>query len=118
MDVINMKDLKLELGNASFYLRLMELVQDEELSEILEKKAISEMKRFVEEKDLDEDLKEMLINLPSSFGSIDVVIPDAIMILNKSPTTNGTTPINNSSGSVNTRPELSIVLYKPINPGT
>ena len=71
MDVINMKDLKLELGNASFYLRLMELVQDEELSEILEKKAISEMKRFVEEKDLDEDLKEMLINLPSSFGSID-----------------------------------------------
>lgn len=71
MNVIHMKDLKLELGSASFYLRLMELLQDENLFEILEKKAISEMKKFVKEKDLDEDFKDMLISLPSSFGSID-----------------------------------------------
>ncbi len=71
MDTLELKNLKIELGSAKFYLRLMELVQDEKLSTILEKKSISEMKKFVTERGITGSLARLLLNLPMAFGNYE-----------------------------------------------
>lgn len=49
---------------------------------------------------------------------MDVEIPDANAILNKSPTINGSNPINNNSDKLKAVPVLTdIALYKPSKPG-
>lgn len=71
MGHIDLSDLRLELGSAKFYRRLMTLVGDETLSDILNKKAISEMRKFVDQKSITGDLRQLLLALPSSFGDIE-----------------------------------------------
>lgn len=71
MASLDLKDLKIELGSAKFYLRLMELVKDDRLSGILEKKQLSEMKRFIKEKGITGSLGRLLENLPTAFGSYE-----------------------------------------------
>ena len=71
MQTIGLKDLKLELGSAKFYKRLMTLVRDRSLTDILRKKKISEMKHLCEAHKFDEDLKKLLLILPTSFGNIE-----------------------------------------------
>lgn len=71
MQTIGLKNLKLELGSAKFYKRLMTLVRDRSLTDILRKKKISDMKRLCEAHQFDEDLKQLLLVLPTSFGDIE-----------------------------------------------
>lgn len=71
MQTIGLKDLKLELGSAKFYKRLMTLVRDRSLTDILRKKKISEMKHLCEAHHFDEDLNKLLLALPMSFGNIE-----------------------------------------------
>ena len=52
---IGLSDLKLELGSAKFYKRLLTLVMDRSLTDILKKKKSSDMKHLVEAHDFDED---------------------------------------------------------------
>ena len=68
---IGITNCKLELGHAKFFHRLETLVQDERLRYILDKKANSLMKSFVEEKGFTGSLKELLLKLPYSFGDIN-----------------------------------------------
>lgn len=68
---IGITNCKLELGHAKFFHRLETLVQDERLRYILDKKANSLMKSFVEEKNFTGSLKELLLKLPYSFGDIN-----------------------------------------------
>lgn len=70
MSSLPLDHLKIELGHAKFYHRLLELTQDDELSEILNKKAISRMRSFVYQKGYQGDLKALLLALPSSFGDM------------------------------------------------
>lgn len=70
MQNIGLSDLKLELGSAKFYKRLMTLVMDRSLTDILKKKKSSDMKHLVEAHDFDEDLNKLLLILPSAFGNI------------------------------------------------
>lgn len=74
MASLDLKDLKIELGSAKFYLRLMELVGDEELSTILEKKELSEMKKFIKRKGITGSLAQLLENLPMAFGSYEELL--------------------------------------------
>lgn len=71
MQTIGLKDLKLELGSAKFYKRLMTLVRDRSLTDILRKKKISEMKHLCAAHQFDEDLQKLLLVLPTSFGDIE-----------------------------------------------
>ena len=71
MKSIGITNPKLELGHAKFFHRLETLVQDDRLRYILDKKANSRMKSFVEEKGFTGSLKELLLKLPYSFGDIE-----------------------------------------------
>lgn len=72
---LKLTSYKIELGSAKFFDRLCELVGNkEEIIEILSKKSISEMERFVtENNNLDEKLKELLIRLPRLCGDINML---------------------------------------------
>ncbi|WP_026624530.1 ATP phosphoribosyltransferase regulatory subunit [Eggerthia catenaformis] len=68
---LNMKSLKLELGSASFYHRLLELADDQRLISILKKKSVSDMKQFIASHSYSDDLNHLLSQLLLSFGTID-----------------------------------------------
>lgn len=75
LENIKMSNLKLELGSAKIFNRLCELVGDKyNLIEILSKKNISEMEKFVlNNNDLSKELKEFLILLPRLCGDIKML---------------------------------------------
>ena len=75
------------------------------------------------------DIEYIMKKIPGAYYSVitfdnktTIKLPltaDANAILIRSPTINGTTPMNNNSGILNAEPVFtSIVLYNPIKPGT
>lgn len=72
---LKLTNLKLELGSAKFFNRLCELVGDKEkLTEILSKKNISEMEKFIHTKNtLNTNLKELLLKLPRLCGDVNML---------------------------------------------
>ena len=72
---LELSNIKLELGSAKFFNRICELVRDKQrFTEILDKKNISEMEKFVDENDyLDENIKALLLKLPRLFGDINML---------------------------------------------
>lgn len=74
MDTLNLSQMLLEIGSATFYRRLMALVGDDRLKEILDKKEMSEMRKFVDEKGITGSLSELLLKLPAAFGSYDEIM--------------------------------------------
>jgi len=72
---INLDNLKLEFGSAKLFYRICELVGNKDkLVEILSRKNISEMEKFVESNDnLDDSLKKFLLKLPRLCGSIEMI---------------------------------------------
>ena len=66
---------KIELGSAKLFNRVCELSGDKEkIIEILSKKNISEMKKFVEANNFNERLSEFLLKLPKLTGDINMLI--------------------------------------------
>lgn len=72
---LKIKNILVELGSATFFNRVCELVGEyrEELTSILVYKQISEMKKFVSKTNFDENLNKLLLELPTLFGGIDVI---------------------------------------------
>lgn len=72
---LKLSNLKLELGSAKFFDRLCKLVGNKEkLVEILSKKNISEMERFVSNNNnLDGKLQKLLLKLPRLCGDVEMV---------------------------------------------
>ena len=72
---LNLSNLKVELGSAKFFNRLCKLTGNKQkLIEILSKKNISEMQKFVEaNNNLSEKLKYLLLKLPRLFGDITML---------------------------------------------
>ncbi len=75
MHKLKLDNLKLELGSAKFFNRLCELVGDKEkLTEILSKKNISEMEKYIHTKEtLNANLKELLLKLPRLCGDVNML---------------------------------------------
>jgi ATP phosphoribosyltransferase regulatory subunit len=72
---IPLKNMILEIGSASFYDRLCTLVGNkaDQLTDILTRKDISEMKVFVEDDTFSYSLKQLLLQLPTGSGNISVL---------------------------------------------
>lgn len=74
LKIIELKNLKIELGSASFFKRIYELVgYDKKFKEILNKKDISGMRKFVLEKNFEKIFGEFLIELPRLCIKIDAL---------------------------------------------
>ena len=75
VSMLGLTNLKIELGSAKFFNRVCELIKDKtELIEILEKKNISEMEKFIEKhNEISQDLKELFMNLPKLCGDISML---------------------------------------------
>ena len=80
---LSLSNLKVELGSAKFFNRICELTGNKKrLMDILSKKNISEMEKFVEgNNQLSEKLKRLLLKLPKLFGDINT-LDDIISDLN------------------------------------
>lgn len=72
---LKLSNLKVELGSAKFFNRICELTGDKaKIKEILSKKNISEMEKFVKSnKKLNLKLKNLLLKLPRLFGNINLL---------------------------------------------
>ena len=72
---LKLSNLKLELGSAKFFYRICELTGNKQkLMEILSKKNISEMEKFVKDNNnLSEKFKKLLLKLPKLFGDINML---------------------------------------------
>lgn len=72
---LKLKRIKIELGSAKFFNRICDLVPDRiTLTEILKKKNISEMEKFIEKNsNINSNLKELLIKLPRLCGDINML---------------------------------------------
>lgn len=72
---LQLSDFKVELGSAKFFYRICELADDKQkIIEILNKKSISEMEKFVAENNqLSEKLKSLLLKLPRLCGDISML---------------------------------------------
>ncbi len=73
-----LKEFQVDLGNAAFFNGIMESgnFSDEEvlrLRELIEEKNIFGATQLVEDKDMDSELKDILIELPQLFGGHDVI---------------------------------------------
>ncbi len=73
LDRLGLKNVKLVLGSAKFYKRLLELVDDPNMEEIIHLRSFSMMKDLVRNKNIDGSLKELLLILPSSIGDINMI---------------------------------------------
>ena len=76
LSIFELKDLKIELGSASFFNRLCEIVgndKKEEFSNLLVQKNISGLKKFCEKYNLDEEIGNFIVSLPRLNGNIDVL---------------------------------------------
>jgi len=71
---LKLTNTKLELGSAKFFNRICELVEDKEkLIDILDKKNISEMEKYVAENNIDGNLRKLFLKLPRLCGKIDML---------------------------------------------
>lgn len=71
---LNLKRLKIEMGSSLFFERVFELTgKREELIEILSKKNISEMRKFVERNKFDDKLSNLLLKLPRLCGKVTIL---------------------------------------------
>lgn len=67
---LNLRKVKIELGSSSFFNRILELTgKQEEVIEILAKKNISQMYKFVEKNNFDDKLNNLLLKLPRLCGT-------------------------------------------------
>ena len=74
LDTLKLNNLKLELGSAKIFTRICELTKDDRnIVEILSKKNISEMKKFISGKKIDKNLSEFLLKLPRLCGDISMI---------------------------------------------
>ncbi len=76
LSTFELKDLKIELGSASFYNRLCELVgidKKDEFSNLLTQKNISGLKKFCDKYNIEENLSTFIVSLPRLNGNIDVL---------------------------------------------
>lgn len=71
---LNLKRLKIEMGSSLFFERIFELTgKQEELIEILSKKNISEMRKFVEKNKFTDKLNNLLLKLPRLCGKVSIL---------------------------------------------
>jgi len=73
MKTLKLHDLKLELGSAKFYKRLTSILGNRKLVEIMTKKQISEMEKFVKDHGIEGEMKDLLLYLPQAFGDVSVL---------------------------------------------
>lgn len=73
MQCLRLKTLRIEMGSAQFYNRLVEIVDDEKFINILKRRDLSAMKDFVESHHFDSHLHDLLLMLPQAFGDIQVL---------------------------------------------
>lgn len=73
MQCLRLKTLRIEMGSAQFYNRLVEIVDDEKFVNILKRRDLSAMKDFVESHHFDSHLHDLLLMLPEAFGDIQVL---------------------------------------------
>ena len=73
MPLLGLNNLKLELSSAKFYRRLMSIVGDRSLIDIIDKKKLSEMQKFVARHNIQGELKDLLLYLPHAFGDITIL---------------------------------------------
>lgn len=73
MQCLRLKTLRIEMGSAQFYNRLVEIVDDEKFVNILKRRDLSAMKDFVESHHFDNRLHDLLLMLPQAFGDIQVL---------------------------------------------
>lgn len=73
MQCLRLKTLRIEMGSAKFYNRLVEIVDDEKFVNILKRRDLSAMKDFVESHHFDSHLHDLLLMLPQAFGDIQVL---------------------------------------------
>lgn len=72
---IQLQHTILELGSASFFKRLCQLVGEhhDDLTNILKYRSISEMKKFVKKNDYSNELNTLLLKLPTLFGDLTML---------------------------------------------
>jgi ATP phosphoribosyltransferase regulatory subunit len=70
---LKLSDVKIEISSAKFYKRLCELVDDPSFVKILKKRDISSIEKLIQKNHIQSPLKELLVQLPQSFGDITVV---------------------------------------------
>lgn len=106
---LDLKRVKIELGSSLFFKRVLELTgKKEELIEILAKKNISGMNKFVEENKFNNKLKNLLLKLPRLCGTATILdslikyLDDEILLkaLNELKELNGIININNTDYEV------------------
>ena len=73
MQCLRLNTLRIEMGSAQFYNRLVEIVDDEKFVNILKRRDLSAMKDFVESHHFDSHLHDLLLMLPQAFGDIQVL---------------------------------------------
>lgn len=76
LPIFGLKDLKIELGSASFYNRLCEIIgneRKEEFSNLLLKKNISGLRKFCDKFQIEKKLAEFVISLPRLNGNIEIL---------------------------------------------
>lgn len=73
MQCLRLKTLRIEMGSAQFYNRLVEIVDDEKFVNILKRRDLSAMEDFVESHHFDSHLHDLLLMLPQAFGDIQVL---------------------------------------------
>ncbi len=71
-------DFQLEIGHADYFKGLMEQAgfnseQTEDMRQLVDRKSFVGVAELVENCNIDDDLKNTILNLPNSFGGIDVI---------------------------------------------
>ncbi len=74
LNSFKLENLKLELGSAKIFNRICELTKDDQnIKEILSKKNISEMKKYINDKKINNRLSNFLLKLPRLCGNIEML---------------------------------------------
>ena len=73
MTCLKLKHIRIEMGSAKFYHRLVEIVDDERFIDILKRRDLSAMKSFVESHHFDQSIQTLLMTLPQAFGDVQVL---------------------------------------------
>ena len=73
MTCLKLKHIRIEMGSAKFYRRLVDIVDDEQFIDILKRRDLSAMKSFVESHQFDQSIQTLLMTLPQAFGDVQVL---------------------------------------------
>ena len=73
LPTLGLKEVKLVIGSAAFYNRLLEIVEDEELDHIIHLRSFSMMKALVKRNHLSESMAKLLMMLPLAVGDISML---------------------------------------------